>query len=234
MPVRVYLRTLAPLTLLSFAVFAPYLWVAWHTPVPADVAAVRGVVKLAWISLAYVGCAQLLLVGAVPRVPGLSQGRALAIGARQLVRAAVPMALALGAIVAGGLALALPGIALLGLFSLTAASDEPGFPAPLLDSARVVTRHWRRVAITLVAIGAVDFAIVFCCQKFLIISPQKKAITPQDLAMVARVVRFAALGFAIVSPVAACALAAIRASDSARDSSPAPAAPPEEPASPPA
>ena len=125
------------------------------------------------------------------------------------MRAAVPLAVAIAAVVAGGLALALPGLALLGLFSLTAASDEPGLPAPLLDSARVVARNWRRVAIALVAIAVADFAIVFLCQRFAIVSPQKKAITPDDLAQVARVGRLAALGFALLSPLAASALAAI-------------------------
>ncbi len=230
-------RYAAPLTLLSLVVFAPLLWIAWHTPVPADVAAIRGIVKLAWLSLAYVGCAQLLLVGAaaaVVREPRLSQRRALAAGARQLVRAAAPVAIAIAAIIAGGLALAVPGLALLGLLSLTAASDEPGLPAPLLDSARIVARHWRRVAITLVAIGLCDFAIVFVCQRFAIVSPQKKAITAEDYLQVARVVRFASLGFALLSPLAAAALAAIRVSDTRRGASPGPAAPPGETSAPPA
>ena len=51
---RAYLRFLAPLALLSAAVFAPYLWLAWHTPAPTDPAGIRAIVKLAWLSLAYV------------------------------------------------------------------------------------------------------------------------------------------------------------------------------------
>ena len=238
MPValRAYLRFVAPLALLSAIVFAPYLWLAWHTPVPPDAAAVRTILKLLWGSLAYVGVAQLLLVGAatpITRDPRLGQGRALVAGARQLLRAAVPCAVALCAVIAGSLALAVPGLALLVLFSLTATSTEPGLPAPLLDSALVVKRHGRRVVGTLVAIGLVDAAIALACQRFAIVSPAKKAITAEELAAVRWVVRCVALGFALLSPLAACALAAIRATDTRPDAAPAPGAPPSATSGPP-
>ena len=233
---RAYLRYLAPLALLSAVIFAPYLWLAWHTPVPPDGTAVHAIAKLAWLSLAYVGAAQLLLVGAatpITREPRLTQVRALTAGARQLVRAAVPCAIAMCAVIAGGLALALPGLALLALFSLTATSEAPGLPAPLVESALVVRRQWRRVVPTLVAIAVVDAGIVFACQHFLIVSPAKKPITPAELAMVPRVVHLVALGFALLSPLAACLLAAIRASDTRPDVAPDPEAEPSTTSEPP-
>lgn len=234
---RAYLRFVGPLVLLSAVVFAPYLWLAWHTAVPADGVGVRAIVKLAYLSLAYVGAAQLLLVGAatpITRAPRLGQLRALAAGARQLVRAAVPCAIAICAVIAGGLALALPGLALLVLFSLTATSEAAGLPAPLVDSALVVRRHGRRVVITLLAIALVDAAVIFACQHLAIVSPAKKPITPAELALVPRVVHLFALGFALLSPLAGCALAAIRVSDTPPDASPAPEAPPAATADPPA
>ena len=221
---RAYPRYLAPLTLLALVVFAPYLWLAFRTPVPADAAAVREIVKLAWLSLAYVVGAQLLLSGAATPMAmrDLSQLGALVAGARQLARAAVPCAIAFAAVIAGGLALALPGLALFVLFSLTATSEVIGLPGPLLDSALVVRRHWRRVLLTLLAIGLGDAALIYLVQHFAIGLPNK----PADYAAVRRVVRLVAVGTAVVSPIAAAALAAIRASDTGRGAAPAPAAAP--------
>jgi hypothetical protein len=204
--VKATLHFIAPLALLSLAVFAPYLWVAWHTLVPTDPAALRPLFKAAWASLAFVGIAQLFLVGAAAGVArGTTQLRALACGARQLVRGAVPLAIALLAVIVGALALVLPGLALLALFSLAAGSDAPGLPAPLLESAEIVRRHWKRVAITLVAIAAVDGGLVYLFQIHVL------------------ALRYAALAIACVSPFAAAALSAI---GKPSDASPAPAATP--------
>jgi len=91
----------------------------------------------------------------------LGQANALGRGARNLVRALVPCAVALTAIALGGVALVVPGVLLLGLFALTGASDrlaEP-LPAALLDSVAVVRMHAKQVAIVVALMIAADLAI---------------------------------------------------------------------------
>ena len=234
-----FARYAAPLVLLSLVVFVPYLWIAWHVPRPGDAAGVRAVAKHAWLMLAYVAVAQLWLVGAAAAVLGRTQLRALGAGARQLVRAALPLGLALLAIVAGSLALVLPGLALLALFSLVAACEAPGLPGPLLESAERVRGAWQRVLPTLVAIAVADTGLTYAAIHFGFPNAAAKGLTADQLAMATWVLRGQSFALALLSPIAAAALAAIYVpkpvvtpvpSDTPPDEAPAP--PAEEPASP--
>ncbi|MGN6105504.1 MAG: hypothetical protein ACTHU0_10400 [Kofleriaceae bacterium] len=215
---RTYLRYLVPLTALSAVALAPWWLVALRVAPPSDPAGARAVLRLGWMLAATAWIGQLALVGAAaPLARALEAGRPLAQlralrdGAVQLVRGALPWLAAVAAIAIGGLALVVPGAALLVLFALTTASTERGIPAPLLDSAAIARRDLARVAAVVGAILVVDLAIAFAAQRALAPAPVPKKLSPAQLASYANGLRAIAAALILGSPIAAAALAALHA-----------------------
>ena len=159
--IRTWLHHLVPLTLLSAIALSPLVALAARVHAPADAAAARPVIQLGWTLLAVAWLGQLLLVGgaAAMLTEPPSQLRAFTRGFLQLIRSLLPCLVAALAVAIGSLALLLPGLALLVLLSLTAASRERGLPAPLLDSLAAARRQLPAVALAVVALFAIDAAI---------------------------------------------------------------------------
>jgi hypothetical protein len=148
------------------------------------------------------------LVRSIDAAEPLSQLRALWAGLRGLVRGALPIAAAVAAILLGSLALAVPGVLLLVLLSLTGASDairEP-LPAPLLDSIAVVRANWKRVAMTLAAIVVAGFIVTFVVQS-IYVPPIKSKVAPIKLVPIRTFLRVVGISLAAMSPLAACLIA---------------------------
>ena len=213
---RTWLRYFVPLAILSAILHLPVLRFAWKLEVPKDIPAARSLLVTVWIVAGTAWIAQLVLVAAAAPAARslaakqpLTQWRALAGGFANMVRMALPIACVVAAIVVGGMALVVPGVMLLGLLALTAASTEPGLPAPLLDSVAIVRRHWRPVAIAMVAIVAIDLALAAIAYVALA-DPLPKKPSPKQLAEYRDIARAVTVGLAIVSPLAASVLAAIR------------------------
>lgn len=206
---RGWLRYLVPLTLLAALAFAPQLVLALAARAP-DANRALLVARLGWAIVATAWLSQLLLVGPAAAILDARPGqlRAVGIGVLALLRALVPSIVAAAAIALGLLALAIPGVLLLGMLSLTAASAPGALPQPLLESIAIVRRRWRSIAIVLAAMLLVDVAIgVVASQLFAL--PAK---TPAQLAAVPRGVRVAALALTGISPLFAALLARVRAS----------------------
>jgi hypothetical protein len=219
--VALALRTLwrypLPLAVASVIVLSPLVWIALRVPAPPNTAGARATLVLAWLVAGTGFTLQLLLVAAaaplarslVAGAP-LSQPRALAASLVQLLRMLVPCAVALATVAIGGLALVVPGLVLLVLLSLTGASTACGLPGPLVDSIAVVRANLRGVVIAVAAILLLDLAIALAAQ-LAVAAPLVRKMKPPQLATYRDVVRVVVLGVAIVSPVGACILAAIRA-----------------------
>lgn len=214
---RAYLRYAAPLLVLAAVALVPTLAFALRQPVPADGDGVRALLRLAWILAATAWIPQLVLVaGAAPLVRALvagqplSQRRALADGVAALVRALVPCAIAIAAIVLGLVALVVPGLLLLALLALTGASDRLGVPPPaaLADSAAVVRAQWRTVVPIVALMIAGDLAVVAIAQGQLALFDVAAKPAPIVLAHARDCVRAVAAVLVLGSPLAACALAA--------------------------
>lgn len=221
---RAWLRYLVPLTLLATITCAPLLYIALHAHAPKDIHSARVLVRIPWLLASFAWITQLwLLAAAAPLVRSvadanpLSQLRALIAGLRGLVRGALPIAAAIAAILLGGLALAVPGVLLLVLLSLTGASDqirEP-LPAPLLDSIAAVRASWRRVVITLAAIIVVGLVVTFILQKHYV-PPIRSKVPPSKLIGIRTFLRVVGLSLTAMSPLAACLLAACYRSQRSR------------------
>jgi hypothetical protein len=216
---RTWLRYLVPLTLLAALAFAVVAVIALRTGVPADAAAARFEVQLAWILAGGAWIFQLWLVAAVaPAVRAVAAGQpmsqldALRRGARNLVRAAVPCALAIATIVIGGVALVVPGVVLFALLAMTGASDELGarLPAPLLDSIAVARTQLRRIAIVVAIVVVADLAIAFVAQ-LVLLHPLPKKPASSLLAPSRTFVRTVAAALIALSALPASAIAAIYA-----------------------
>lgn len=221
---RAWLRYLVPLTLLAAIACGPLLYTALHAHVPKDIPSARMQVRIPWLLASFAWISQLWLVAAaaplvrsVDMAEPLSQRRALWVGLCGLVRGALPVAAAVIAILLGGLALAIPGVLLLGLLSLTGASDalrEP-LPAPLLDSISAVRASWRRVVLTLAVIIVVALVITFVVQK-LYVPAIKSKVPPAKMLPIRTFVRVVGISLFALSPLAACALAACYRSQRSR------------------
>ena len=210
--IRTWLGHIVPLTLLSAIALSPLVALAARVHAPADAAAARPMIQLGWTLLAVAWLGQLLLVGGasamLPAPP--SQLRAFARGLLQLVRAAVPCLVAALAVAIGSLALVLPGLLLLVLLSLTAASRERGLPAPLLDSIATARRQLPAVALAVLALFAIDAAIGLLAHRaFLLPLPAKPS--PTQLAAVRDFVRAIVLALVVLSPLPATVLATLHA-----------------------
>ena len=214
---RTWVRYLVPFTALSALVFAPLLWFVARLPVPVDATHARTVFSLSWVIAGGAWFAQFTLVAAVAPAARamangepLSQLRAFARGATNLLVMALPCAVAVIAIVIGGFALVVPGLALVVLLALTGASTEPGLPAPLLDSVAVSRANLRVVVIAVVAIVGADQA-VSAIAYFALAQPLPAKPTFEQLAVARRAVRLISLALVAASPLAATVLATIRA-----------------------
>lgn len=210
--IRLWVGHLVPLTLLSALALSPLLVLALRVHAPADPAGSRPVIQLAWTLLAVAWLGQFLLVGgaAAMLTHPPSQLRALTRGLLQLIRAALPCLVAALAVAIGSLALVLPGLVLLVLLSLTAASRERGLPAPLLDSLSAARRQLPAVALAVLALFALDAAIGLIAYRAVLVPLPAKA-TPAQLATVRTFVRAIALALVILSPLPASVLAALHA-----------------------
>lgn len=215
---RAWLRYLVPLTLLSIIALAPIVYVAWKTGAPRDIVTARAQMRLGWMFAGVTWACQLWLVaGVMPAVHSiadrepLSQLRVLWVGLARLVKAAVPCAIAVIAIVFGGLALVVPGALLLVLLAPTGASPllGNGPAAPLVDTIEAVRKNLKMIAILIGAIIAIDLAIVLASQTALLPTVSKK-VAPSKLLPIRTYVRVVAIALVAFSPLAACALAATR------------------------
>ena len=210
--IRIWLRHLVPLTLLSALALSPLIALAMRARAPANAAEAKAVLSLGWTLLALAWLPQLVLVGGAAAMMGerRSQLRALGRGFLQIVRAVVPCLVAAAAVAIGSLALVVPGPVLLVLLSLTGASRERGLPAPLADSVAAVRRQWVAVAIAVAALLALDAAIGFVAHRVFVASLPAKPTTPQ-LAAMRDFVRAIAVALIVLSPLPACLLARLRA-----------------------
>jgi hypothetical protein len=141
-----------------------------------------------------------------------SQLGALGAGTAQLARAALPCLAAAAAIAIGSLALAVPGLLLLVLLSLTGASAERrpgGVVAALRDGLAAARAHLPTVAITVVAMLALDAAIAIVATR-MFGAPLPRRPSPQQLATAHHLVHAIALGLVVLSPLPATVLATIR------------------------
>lgn len=210
--IRTWLGHIVPLTLLSAIALSPLVALAARVHAPADAAAARPAIQLGWTMLAVAWLGQFLLVGgaAAMLTEPPSQLRAFTRGLLQLVRAVLPCLVTALAVAIGSLALVLPGLVLLVLLSLTAASRERGLPAPLLDSIAAARRQLPAVALAVLALLALDAAIgLVTYRAFLAPLPPKP--TPLQLAVVRNFVRAIVLALVVLSPLPATVLATLRA-----------------------
>lgn len=210
--IRTWLSHIVPLTLLSAIALSPLVALAARVHPPADAAAARPVIQLGWTILAVAWLGQLLLVGgaAAMLTDPPSQVHAFTRGLLQLIRAVVPCLVAALAVAIGSLALVLPGLVLLVLLSLTAASRERGLPSPLLDSIAAARRQLPAVALAVLALFAMDAAIgLVAYRAFLMPLPTKPS--PIQLAAVRDFVRAVVLALVVLSPLPATVLAMLQA-----------------------
>lgn len=214
---RTWLRYFVPLTLIAAAVMIVFVLTGLRVHAPTDVVQARAEMHLGWELAASAWIFQLVLVGAAaPAVRSvaldapLSQTSVLSAGIRGVLRAALPVGLALGAIVLGSIALVVPGLLLLGLFALTGASEQLGEPLPaaLLDSAAVVRAHAKQVALVLAVTIGVALAIAFVAHVAILPALPKKLPVAQ-LAPARTFVRVIAFALVVLSALPACALAAL-------------------------
>ena len=206
-----WLRYIAPLTALSALVLSPLLLAALRTRAPHDQPGANTILALGWTMLATAWLGQLVLVGGASAMTRgrPSQLRAFGGGLVQLVRAIIPCVLAAASIAIGGLALAVPGVALLVLLSLTGASRERGARARLADSIAVARKHLPAVALVVAGMLAIDAAIGLVAYRMLV-APRPPHPTPAQLTAARDFVRAIAIGLVLASPLPATMLATIR------------------------
>lgn len=196
---RTWVRYIVPLTLLAFIACAPMLWIAFRSPAPPDVAHARAQLRLAWILASTAWVWQLWLVASVAPVirEPLSQVTAFTQGLRGLAVRAIPVLVAVLAILLGFVALVVPGLLLLVLLSPTGAHD---------DAVVVARASFKRVAWTLAAVIAGALLIALACQLAIVPSIPKRAAAPKLVPM-QTFVRTLAVALTLYAPLAACAIA---------------------------
>jgi hypothetical protein len=214
---RTWVRYVVPLTLIAAIVMSAVAYTGYAAIPPNDVAQGRAQLHLGWELAATAWIFQFLLVAAaaplvrsVARTQPLSQPRALLAAIRQVLYALVPVGMAVIAIGVGFVALVVPGVLLLGLLSLTAASERVGEPLPaaLEDSIAVVRAHAKEVALVVAIVIAADLALALAAHLILVPVLAKKATTAM-LLPTRTFVRVVALGLVALSSLPACALAAV-------------------------
>jgi len=214
---RTYARFAVPLTLLSLLAFGPFTYLALTMEAPLTVEHASGLLATTWRCAAAAWVVQLWLVaGAAPAARAvaagepLSQLRALGSGARAMVRAIVPVALAVAAILVGALALVGPALALLVLLALVGASPDGPAVTRVRDSIAVVRAQLIPVAVVVIAMVTFDLALVVAA-KLALTEPLLKGANKAELAGYRRLLDVVALGIALVSPLPASLLASVRA-----------------------
>lgn len=212
---RTYARYVAPLTLLSVVLFAPLLVYGVLSKTPGELAPAWRMVMIAWGAASTAWIAQYMLVGAaaplarsIAEAAPLGQLAALRAALGGLVRAMLPTLMVVAAIAMGSIALVLPGLALGVLLSLTGASTRSGLADPMLDSVARVRANLKVAIIAVVTILVVDFAII-TLPFVILLGPLSPRPTPEELAAAQLILKVAAIGLPLVTPLAACALAAV-------------------------
>jgi hypothetical protein len=208
---RTWLRYLVPLTLLSAIALSPVLYLALTARIPADATAAAALRRLSWELVVLAIVSQLVLVGAAAPITRNrpSQLRAFTSGLVALLTAIAPCIAAVAAIALGILALVIPGLVLVPLLALTAASTERGIRARLLDSIAVARCQFRTVVLAVLALVALDAAIgLFAHVQFSV--PFPKRPSPAQLTAARQVLQAVALALVIISPLPATLLASIR------------------------
>jgi hypothetical protein len=217
--IRTYLRYLVVVTVLAAIVFAPLLYLAFKLRVPNDLAHAKGVVRTAWLLVGFSLAPLLVLVGGVtPAVRSLADGRplsqlgALWAGVGGLVRAALPCAVVVLAVIIGSLALALPGLAALALLALAGATaDTDGDLAARLHAAVAAARpRIVLVIVVLVVTAALFVGATYVLHRGLPI-PLPKPPKPEHFIQFPLMARYSITGIALAAPLPAIALAAIAA-----------------------
>lgn len=195
---RAWLRYVIPLTLLAFIACAPLLWIAYRTPAPPDVPHARAQLRLAWILASTAWVWQLWLVGGVaPAVAKpLSQVAAFTQGLRGLAVRAIPVLIAVLAILLGFVALVAPGLILLVLLSPTGAYD---------NAVATARANFKRLAVTVAVVIAGALLIALACQLAIVPSIPKRAAAPK-LVPIQTFIRTLALALTLYAPLAACAI----------------------------
>ncbi len=121
----------------------------------------------------------------------------------------MPCLAATAAVAIGSLALVGPGLLLLVLLALTGASRERGAMAALLDSIAVARSRLPSVAITMLAMLAIDVAVGVIAHR-MFGAPLGKRPSAAQLVAARNVVYAIAATLVVVSPLAATVLATIR------------------------
>jgi hypothetical protein len=177
-----------------------------------EAADVRAQLRVIWILAGVAMVVQLVLAGSAsalaPPAP-TTFVRSLALAGAGFLRAVVPCLIALAAIVLGCVALVVPGLVLVGLLAFTGASAaaHPGAtPSESLAASVATARaNWRDAAVVVAAIVAADVAVAFVVQLVLVHAGAPKL----QLDQARDATRVAVLAFAIASPIAGYALAAV-------------------------
>jgi hypothetical protein len=215
--VRTWVHYFVPLTVIAALAMFIFAITGLRVALPGDLNAARIEMFLGWRLAATAWIFQIALVAAAaPAVRSiaidepLTQLQAFTRGIVNLARAIVPVGVALLAIVLGSVALLVPGLLLLGLFSLTGASEHLAdpLPAPLMDSVEVVRANGKRVALVLLIIIGADLAIAAAAHLAILPAlPKKPPVSV--LAPTRNFVRIVAFALIAASPIPACALAAL-------------------------
>ncbi|HEX4449612.1 MAG TPA: hypothetical protein VH143_02025 [Kofleriaceae bacterium] len=213
-------KHLVPLLAISLVVFAVVVvggapgGLIRVVPDPAKIGAgdVRVQLRVDWIVAGVAWMVQLVLAGGAAALAREQPGRlprAFVVGVAGTVRALVPCAIAIAAIVLGGAALVVPGIVLAVLLAFAGAAGgaTPGaLPSEVLDASVAAARaHWRDAAVAVAAIVAADVAIAAIAQLVLVHAGAPKL----QLAQARDTTRVVVLAYAFASPFAASLLAAV-------------------------
>jgi hypothetical protein len=138
----------------------------------------------------------------------LSQLAALRAVLRGFLRSVLPILIVVAAVVLGSIALAIPGLVLGVLLSLTGASERSGLSEPLLESVDRVRANLKRTILAVAGILAIDFAIVGI-PFALLLGPLSAKPSLEELATAQLILRITVIGVPLVTPLAACVLASI-------------------------
>lgn len=212
---RTYARYVAPLTLLSLVLFAPLLAYGLLSNTPGALGPAWRMVMIAWGAAATAWIAQYMLVGAaaplarsIAEAKPLGQLAALRVALGGFVRAVLPTLMVVAAIAMGSIALVLPGLVLGVLLSLTGASTRSGLAEPMLDSVARVRSNLKVAIVSVVVILVVDFAII-TLPFTILLGPLSPRPTPEELSAAQLILQITAIGIPLVTPLAACVLAAV-------------------------
>lgn len=218
---RTWARYALPLILVSLVALAPLWYLALALPAPVDVTSAKRAITIAVAIAIAAWLFQLWLVGgAAPLVRAvhastpLSQRRAVRVAFAGLGTAVLPWLCTLAALFGGSLALVVPGMLALAMFSLAGASTAPGLPAPLVESAAIVRRQLRATVAILVG-SALVLAGIVVGSKLALAPSLPKPLTPASLAGYRDAARLVGLGAIAMAPLVATLLAAIHAHGSA-------------------